>query len=320
MLIVTAVIALAAAGYLAATHTFNPNADSGNGNTVSLYFLDNTKTTLVKEQRKMQFTPGEAGLAELVNMLIAGPKNSVDLKRAIPEKTQLLSLTLKEDIATVDFSKDYYSASNADNMLAAFTVVNTLCDAAGVSKVVILVNGQELIGTNKKPLGALGKDDIVYEGSKTQTDSVELSLYFPAADGEHLQPEKRTVTLKDKEPLAKLAVIELMKGSENKQLQKPIPAETKLLSVETKENICFVNFSKEFIEKYTAGSSAEIMTVYSIVDSLTEISGIERVQFLIEGKKVESFGSLVFDEPLERSALLIKDNSEATGLPPQATP
>lgn len=311
ILSIIVIAALAVAGYFATK--INPEEyvpSSGEEQTVSLYFLDNTKTTLVKEQRKTSLAPHEEGLAQLVNMLIEGPKNTVDLKRAIPAETQLLSLDVQGNLVTVNFSKEYYGASSADDMLAAFTIVNTLCDVDPDYRVTILVEGSELIGKNKKPLGAFGKDEIVYEGSRTQKDSVVLSLYFPNSDIQYLQLEKRTVPLKDKEPLAKLALIELMKGSEDKQTQQLIPAEAKLLSVETKNQTCFVNFSKEFVDKHIAGSSAEIMTIYSIVNTLTEIDGIEEVQFLIEGQKVETFGSLVFNEPFKRDTSLLKSSSE----------
>lgn len=280
--------------------------------TVSLYFLDNSKTKLVKEQRKLELASDNEGLHQLVELLIEGPKNNVDFKRALPEKTRLLSLTKHGNLVTADFSQDFFGASDADNMLAASTVVNTLCELEGIDKVTILVEGQELIGTDKKPLGALSKEDIIYDGSQTQQDSVVLSLYFPNQTGEYLQLEKRTVTLKDKEPLAKLTLTELMKGSEDNQAQRCIPAETKLLSVETKDKTCFVNFSRDFIDRHTGGSTAETMTIYSIINSLTEDGSIEKVQFLIEGQKVETFGGMVFNEPFERDESYIRQGPEAS--------
>jgi len=41
--------------------------------------------------------------------------------------------------------------------------------------------------------------------------------------------------------------------------------------------------SKEFVENHIGGSTAELMTINSIVASLTELPGIDKVQFLIEG-------------------------------------
>ena len=48
------------------------------------------------------------------------------------------------------------------------------------------------------------------------------------------------------------------------------------------------------------------MTVYSIVNSLTEISGVDKVQFLIEGQKKDVFIHLIFNEPFSRDQELIQ--------------
>ena len=77
------------------------------------------------------------------------------------------------------------------------------------------------------------------------------------------------------------------------------------MSVETKEGVCFVNLSKEFITKHPGGTSAEIMTVYSIVNSLTELINVNKVQFLIDGEIKELFNHIVINEPLERDVSYI---------------
>lgn len=75
--------------------------------------------------------------------------------------------------------------------------------------------GQSLIGSDKVALGALGSDDIVYDGSQaTKNNNMVISLYFADKSGQFLQLEQRTVKQNDKEPLAKIAVTELMNGSQ----------------------------------------------------------------------------------------------------------
>ena len=278
--------------------------------TFSLYFLDSTKTKLVSEVCNIEPTDDDNKLINLVNLLIKGPKDSVEKKRAIPENTTLLSLTRDENVAIVNFSNAFYGATDIDNSLAAATIVMTLCDTKIVEKVKILVEGQELINSDKIAYGALGSDDIISDASQAKNTRV-ISLYFPTKFGNALQAEKRTVTQNDKEPIEKIAISELMKGSYSlNDGQKLIPAEAKLISTEIKDGVCFVNFSKEFVDKRTAGSSAELLTIYSIVNTLTELDNIDKVQFLIEGKKVETYGEMVFDEPFVKNEFLIVTNSQ----------
>ena len=55
------------------------------------------------------------------------------------------------------------------------------------------------------------------------------------------------------------------------------------------------------------------MTLYSIINTITELPGIDKVQFLIEGQKQEVYIHAVFNEPFKRNDKLIKTNpSELT--------
>lgn len=307
VIIAICAIALAAMciiGYIALTGD-NTAAPANANESVSLYFLDSTKTKLVSETASVVPSDDITMLGDIVNLLIQGPKDSVEKKRAIPAETKLLGISVDGSIATVDFSGAFFGETDLDNSLAAATVVKTLCETGKVLKVKILVEGQELIGSDKIPLGALGSDDIVDGSSPAKNSSVNVSLYFADKTGQYLQVEQRSVSQSDKEPIEKVVVTELMNGSQADGLRL-IPAEAKLLSTEIKDGVCFVNFSKDFVEKRIAGSSAELMTVYSVVNTLTDLNSIDKVQFLIEGQKVETFGEMVFDEPFVKNTSLMK--------------
>ena len=53
-----------------------------------------------------------------------------------------------------------------------------------------------------------------------------------------------------------------------------------------------------------------MLTIYSVVNSLTELPHIDKVQFLIEGQKVEVFKHMIFNEPFVRDDEIIKNNEE----------
>ena len=258
----------------------------------------------LKEQ-KISVKAGDT-LYKMVELLIKGPENTVSNKRAIPESTKILSLTRKGSLATVDFSSEFNSGSTADDMLAAFTVVYTLCNVDGIGQVSVLVEGEPLVDTDKKPLGALAKNDIVNESDRTETqNTVELKLYFPHSDSTKLVSETRQAVHNDNISAPQLIINELMRNSQTGSHAKLIPDNAKLLSVETKDSTCFVNFSKEFTDSRSEDDADEVMTIYAIVNSLTELSEIKKVQFLIEGQKVENFGSVIFSQPFERNENII---------------
>ncbi|AGL00684.1 GerMN domain-containing protein [Desulfoscipio gibsoniae] len=127
-------------------------------------------------------------------------------------------------------------------------------------------------------------DDISAKPAQTEQ---KVTLYFSDDQAMRLVPEKRTVTKGD-ETLEEVILRELINGPKKDNLVQTIPEGTKLLSVSVVNGVAYVNFSKEFQTKHWGGSSGETMTLYSVVNSLAKLPGIEKVQFLLEGDKKES--------------------------------
>jgi len=151
-----------------------------------------------------------------------------------------------------------------------------------------------------------GKDP---ETKQPKPETVEVTLYFSDDQAEFLVPEKREVTIEKQsdELLARRVVEELIAGPESKELQPTIPAESRVLSVNINDRIASVDFSNEIKSKHPGGSAGETMTIFSLVNSLTEIDSIEKVQLLIEGQTVESLaGHWDTSNPMERNENIIR--------------
>jgi len=132
-----------------------------------------------------------------------------------------------------------------------------------------------------------------------EEEMIEVELYFSDADAMYLVAEKRKIA---KTPnLAKQVVIELIKGSNDVNLYATIPEKTKVNEVYIADDIVYVDLSEDILNNHSGGSSSELMTIYSIVNSLTEIPPIKGVQILIEGKQRESLaGHLDISMPFLR--------------------
>lgn len=102
--------------------------------------------------------------------------------------------------------------------------------------------------------------------------------------------------------LARTIVKELIGGPKSDSvLYRTIPPEARLLGLEIHGDTATVNFSREFISKHWGGSWSEELTIYSLVNSLTELPQIKRVQLLVEGESNVSIGGHVFlDQIFER--------------------
>lgn len=128
-------------------------------------------------------------------------------------------------------------------------------------------------------------------------------LFFADSKTSNLKEEKRYVKkmdVADTLKLAKLVMSELFKGPISGDLVAPFPKGVKVPDVRIVGTTAVVNLSKEFVEKHPGGSTGELLTVYSIVNTLTAIEGIDQVQFNIEGKVVDEFkGHLDFSKPFK---------------------
>lgn len=141
----------------------------------------------------------------------------------------------------------------------------------------------------------------------TQPETVSVTLYFADKNAEYLIREVRTVPKEANMTKDEIAIRELIKGPANPSLSKTVPVEAKLLSLRIENGVAYANFSKEIQTKHWGGSTGELMTTASIINTLTENPAIKQVQFLLEGKVEPSiWGHGITDQPIGRNEKIIK--------------
>ena len=271
---------------------------------VNLYFANAEKNDLKAESRPIENISDKTKYVEnVLTELLKGPSDT-SLERIIPEKTRLIDAKAENSLVTVNLSKAYLSEDGTDNILARYSIANTLFEISGISEVKIFVDGVEIKNSSGEPIGTISKSNVVKNSEDLTQKNISVTLYF-ADDDANLVTERRSAPIIDNS-VEKTIVTELLKGPESDKLSATIPQGTRLISVETKENVCFVNFSSEFVTKHSGGSTGEALTVYSIVNSLTELKNVDKVQFLVEGNKIDVYKHLEFNEPFERDDSMVK--------------
>ena len=141
-------------------------------------------------------------------------------------------------------------------------------------------------------------------------------LYFSDGEGELLVGEKRALSQGGSlQEEAKETVVELIHGPKGKLIP-TLPSKTKLIALQVDDQgLAKVNFSRALTQDHPGGSSAEIMTVYSVVNSLAlNFPEIKRVQILVEGKEIETItGHLSLNRPTGPNPNLIKKTGKSPG-------
>lgn len=136
-----------------------------------------------------------------------------------------------------------------------------------------------------------------------------VDLYFGTADG-YFKKEQRIVSAEISTDNAYLLIEELLKGTVNPQdTLNVLPEGTTILnySYDADKKIAIIDLGGTI--KEAKGSMGEIFAVYSVVNTLTQVDGIEKVKILINGEEVESLsGHIYLKDALSPDYSLLEDN------------
>lgn len=151
-----------------------------------------------------------------------------------------------------------------------------------------------------------GKNSGAISDSTQGNGKINILLYFPDTTQSYLIPEERIAEFDTS--LEKTIVKELLMGPLAAGTS-PIPEGTKLLKVLRSGDMVTVNLSGEFKKNHPGGATCELMSIYTIVNSLTEIPGVNSVLFKIDGKLQDTLaGHMTFNKPIARNRALLKRN------------
>jgi len=140
--------------------------------------------------------------------------------------------------------------------------------------------------------------------SPVSQETREVILYFSDADGQYLQAEKREIP--KTESIARQTVEELIAGPQDSDLLPTIPSGTILDDINIRDGLCTVDFSSELCDNYSGGLQDEELTVYSIVNTLTQFPTINEVRIWVDGQEIESIaGHVDVSEAMARNDDLI---------------
>lgn len=140
--------------------------------------------------------------------------------------------------------------------------------------------------------------------SVSNQETREVILYFSDAEGQYLQAEKRNIP--KTESIARQTIEELINGPQDPDLLPTIPSGTILEDINIRDGLCTVDFSSELCDNYSGGLQDEELTVYSIVNTLTQFSTINEVRIWVDGQEIESIaGHVDVSEAIARNEELI---------------
>ncbi len=163
----------------------------------------------------------------------------------------------------------------------------------------------------RQPLAAAREDDGAATEAGTASAAraaepegerrISVRLYFESADQGGLVPEERSVPLAgDLARQIQTVMKELVRGSTTGLLPTLPPEAQVLEAFVSARGIAYVDFSPGIRQVAVGGSQAELVAVYSIVNSVAvNFPAVKKVQILIEDKPVTTLsGHVDLSRPL----------------------
>ncbi|HJV44496.1 MAG TPA: GerMN domain-containing protein [Bacillota bacterium] len=227
----------------------------------------------------------------------------------LPEGTKVLGMTIKDGVATVDFSPEFKKYEVKDERKIVDAVTYALTSFKSVKEVKIWVNGhqQDTMPVGGTPITSLSRDNginIELAANVKMGETTPVTLYFQAQTAEnntYYVPVTRLVSRTDNKAAA--IVNELVKGpKQGTNLFSSILPTTKVLNVKVNNGVAVVDFDDKLLS-FNDGK-ANPQALESLVLSLTENANVSKVQFLVNGKPNVTSGEKDYTKPVSRPAEL----------------
>lgn len=286
--------------------------------TAILYFRDESGQYLIPQEVPVDYNTSD-NISTIIQAMIKGPKTGSNLKAVLPlDLTTLEPPVLVENLdgtrtAVLNFSGLPILSDAASQVAEVLPYAALCCSITGnlpnVRDIIIKLNGKAVTGV---PGADFLPDGRIQRELFHELTGNHITLYFPDKDFKSLITVKRCVPQRlAMDPSTRIS--ELMRGpleAENENAWPVFPngvTLADLAGVQITGNTVVVNFSYDFKRKCEGLSAAgENMLIFSIVNSMTEMVGIRRVQFIFDGKIYATLaGHINTETPLMRNPGLI---------------
>lgn len=263
-----------------------------------IYYLNSSRTKLTNVDYETETTDQETLIGELAGQLLVSSDNP-DYHPAIGEKALLLDMKKEDNVLFLNFNKDYTAMKPTREILCRAALAKTFTQVEGIDYISINCDGQPLLDRQGNPVGAFSASDFVESISDVNSfERVELKLYFANKNKDMLLAENREVVHNINTSLERLVVEQLIAGSQTGG-GAVLPKDTRILNVSLTDNTCYVNLDSAFLNGEV--DAADYIPVYALVNSLTELQTVNKVQITVNGSADVLYRNVIsLSAPLER--------------------
>lgn len=237
-------------------------------------------------------------LDALLEAYFSGPASD-GLELPFPRETAVVGWEMVRNSLHIELSEAFAQLTGIDLTIACACISKTFLELTDATTVRIraggvLMNGSQEIIMSENNLKLI--DDSL---DKLRT---ELTLYYTDEDRRYLLGYNIAVNLASQSDIVGYLVHQLLSAPSGLGLVSPLPDGTKLLDSTVEDGVCTLDLSADFETNAFTQSYAQRTTLLSLVNTLTQLEDIERVEFYVEGNLMAQYRqlnistALVYDE------------------------
>lgn len=287
------------------------------------YYVNSSGTALVSRIYEPEATDTEGLIAELFAQCQIAPKGGEGRRAIPSNVVVAEAPQLEERIVNLYFDNTYTTMDQVTELLCKAAMAKTITQLDDVDYIRIHINGEVYKGVNSyspNPEGEVGLPGLTPEedpedlltGNNTAEQGgpsiirpsektlwsgedfldntgddtnkyvqAELVLYFGNEEGKALVSEVREVVYSNTLSLERVVLNQLVEGPKEKEMTATLPKNLKIQGVSVRDGVCYVDFDTTFLEEPV--NVTDQVEIYSIVNSLTELSNVLQVQFTVNG-------------------------------------
>ena len=252
---------------------------------IKLYYADLEYRYLLSTSHLVESGHSDRLPEYVVDCLIDGPADDV-MRPVMPEGTRLLDSTVNDGVCTLNFNQAFFDnrpVSQAHERLLIYAIVNSVTSLSGIDSVRFEIEGESAGMYQYMDLSHVYSfcEDVVGP-VRTAVNEFDSTVYMLGADDELLAALPLRIRKSASEINVEALARKLLSYTPPTGMRNPIPSDTQLLGVSMEGLVCRVDLSEEFLAGDTEIASR------CIISSLSSLSGIYRIQVLVEGEPCTS--------------------------------
>lgn len=246
-----------------------------------------------------------------LNSDIQPAPNSSNNQVQVTTKLPIKNYELQERVVKMNLTKEYYQLPLDQKIGIRVAIVYSLTELPFIDGVEFSVEQAPLATATGKIIGTIYRNDIKEEALEPNpaTKTYVLSVYFANKEGK-LVKEVHSITGSHSSKEEKLILEELIQGPKSNDLLATLPTNTKINTIDTLNGVCQVDLSFDSKTRFFKNDQMRYLTIYSIVNSLTELPKVKKVIISIDGKETIHFGPIELPKTFERSEAYVSKEAD----------